>query len=193
LIVSDNQSAATKALTTIIGALTPLSSEERHRIVNAAMMFFGEPNVSPKQKALSGAKEETADEALDGDRALHVSQWMKQNSVSGEELDQVFHFNEDGSFDLLDAPGGSKKEQTLNTYILTGLGNYLASKERMFNDATARAFCDTVGCYDQANHAVYLKSRGPEFTGDKNKGFSLTNPGIKRGAALVKEVAGARQ
>ncbi|WP_454620907.1 hypothetical protein [Bradyrhizobium cenepequi] len=191
--MSDNQNAATKALTTIIGALTPLSSEERHRVVNAAMMFFGEPTVTPKQKAAAGGKEEGADEALDGDRPIHVAQWMKQNGVSDEELDQVFHFGEDGSYELLDAPGSSKKEQTLNTYTLTGLGKYLATKERTFDDATARAFCDTLGCYDQANHAVYLKSRGPEFTGDKNKGFSLTNPGIKRGAALVKEVSGPRQ
>ena len=116
---------------------------------------------------------------------------MKQNSVSTEELDQVFHFNSDGSFDLLNAPGKSKKQQTLNTYILTGLGKYLASGgDRGFDDATARQFCETIGCYDQANHAVHLKNRGPEFTGDKHKGWSLTNPGVKRGAALVKEVAG---
>lgn len=190
--MSDNQNVATNALTTIIGALTPLSSEERHRIVNAAMMFFGEPTVLPKERASPGGKEE-ADGALDGDRPAHVAQWMKQNGVSDEELDQVFHFNDDGSVDLLDAPGGSKKEKTLNTYILTGLGKYLATKERTFDDATARAFCDTFGCYDQANHSVYLKSRGPEFTGDKNKGFSLTNPGIKRGGALVKEVASGNQ
>jgi hypothetical protein len=35
-----------------------------------------------------------------------------------------------------------------------------------------------------------MKKTGPEFTGDRSKGYSLTNPGIKRGAALVKEVAG---
>ncbi|MGY8662463.1 hypothetical protein Q3C01_08855 [Bradyrhizobium sp. UFLA05-109] len=190
--MSDTEGAATKALTSIIDALTPLSSEERHRTVNAAMMFLGE-TVAPKRKLAAGgdAAEEYYDDA-DGDHPAHRSKWMKQNSVSAEELDQVFHFGSDGAFDLLNAPGRSKKEQTLNTYILTGLGKYLSSSgDRTFDDATARQFCETIGCYDQANHAAHLKNRGPEFTGDKNKGYALTNPGVKRGAVLVKEVAGA--
>jgi len=188
--MSDNQSAATAALTTIIKELTPLTSEDRHRIVNAAMTFLGEPTVLPKQKSAAGGAAEEIDDHANGDRSAQTSRWMSQHSVSGEELDQVFHFHPDGTFVLLDAPGSSKREQTLNTYILTGLGNYLAVNDRAFDDATARAFCDKIGCYDQANHASHLKNRGPEFTGDKNKGYSLTNPGLKRGATLVKEMAG---
>jgi hypothetical protein len=54
----------------------------------------------------------------------------------------------------------------------------------------ARQFCERIGCYDQANHAAHIKNRGNEFTGDKNRGYSLTNPGIKKGVALIKELAG---
>jgi hypothetical protein len=35
---------------------------------------------------------------------------------------------------------------------------------------------------------VHIKERGNEFTGTKEKGWSLTAPGLKRGAALVKEM-----
>jgi hypothetical protein len=190
--MSDSEGAATKALTSIIEALKSLSSEERQRTVNAAMMFLGETMVPKPKPAGGGAAEEDHDDGAGGDHPVHRSKWMKQYGVSAEELDQVFHFNSDGSFDLLDAPGKSKKEQMLNTYILAGLGKYLSSGgDRGFDDATARQFCETIRCYDQANHAAHLKNRGPEFTGDKNKGYSLTNPGVKRGAALVKEVAGA--
>jgi hypothetical protein len=122
---------------------------------------------------------------------------MKQNDVSSEELDvsseeldQVFHFGDEGTFDLLHSPGKSKKEQTTNTYILTGLGRYLAANDRSFDDATARGFCETIGRFDSTNHATYVKKNKGEFSGDKTKGDSLTNVGVKRGAALVKEVAG---
>jgi hypothetical protein len=114
---------------------------------------------------------------------------MQQYSVSPEELDQVFHFKGDGIFDIHDAPGKSKKEKTLNTYILTGVGRFLITNNREFDDQTVRGFCETIGCYDRANHAAYMKAKGPEFSGDKKKGYSLTNVGVKRGATLVKEVA----
>jgi hypothetical protein len=187
--MTNNESATTDALTAIISALTPLTSDERQRVVGAAMLFLGE--MAPKQHrivSIDAADNDGGDSG--GDYSPHIIRWMKQNGVSAEELDRAFHFNDGGTFDLLHAPGKSKKEQTLNTYILTGLGKYLTTKERAFDDGTARGFCETIGCYDPANHAVYIKNSGPEFTGDKRKGFSLTNIGLKQGAVLVKEITG---
>jgi hypothetical protein len=116
---------------------------------------------------------------------------MKKHDISEEELDQVFHFGEDGSFVIHDVPGKSSREKTLATYALTGVGTFLTTNQRAFDDSTARGFCETIGCYDRTNHSKHLKEKHPEFTGDKSKGYSLTNPGLKRGAALVKELAGA--
>jgi hypothetical protein len=177
------------ALTTIIRVLQPLSSDERQRTVGAAMMFLGE-TAPPKHKASSADAERDSNGDAEGDYSRQITKWMKQYDVSAEELDQVFHFGGDGTFDLLHAPGKTKKDQTLNTYILTGLGKYLSTNDRTFDDATARAFCEKIGCFDKSNHATHMKKTGPEFTGDRSKGYSLTNPGIKRGAMLVKEVAG---
>jgi hypothetical protein len=181
--------ATTTALMTIISVLTPLSSEERHRTVDAAMLFLGETAKVPERKreiaAERGARGGTGE-----DYRENIQKWMEKYSVSPEEFDQVFHFRDDGTFDIHGAPGRSKKEQMLNTYILTGLGKFLTTSERTFDDATARGFCDTIGCYDAANHAVHIKNKGPEFSGDKKKGYSLTNVGVSRGAALVKELAG---
>jgi hypothetical protein len=183
--------ATPETLTAIIKLLEPLSSAQRQRTVAAAMMFLGEAALQkPKQEASGGGSSRDSKEGeSEGDYSAHITKWMKQNEVSAEELDQVFHFNGDGTYDLLHAPGNSKKEQTVNTYILTGLGKYLAVNDRSFEDATARSFCDKIGCFDKSNHAAHIKNQ-PEFTGDKSKGYSITNPGIKRGAALVKEVAG---
>jgi hypothetical protein len=185
----------TDALTTIINLLKPLTSEDRQRTVGAAMMFLGEAPLSKPKLAQKDSKSDDSDEGDDtdeGDYSAHIKKWMKQNDVSSEELDQVFHFNDDDTFDLLHSPGKTKKEQTINIYTLTGLGKYLAANDRSFDDTTARAFCEKMGCFDKSNHSTHLHVKNrPEFTGDKSKGYSLTNPGIKRGAALVKEVSGA--
>jgi hypothetical protein len=186
--------ATPETLTAIIKLLEPLSSAQRQRTVAAAMMFLGEaPLQKPsRQQEASGGGAGTAndDGEAQGGYPAQITKWMNQNNVSAEELDRVFHFHQDGTFDLLHAPGKSKREQTLNTYTLSGLGKYLAANDRTFDDATARGFCETIGCFDAGNHAKHLKGSRSEFSGDKTKGYSLTNVGIKRGAVLVKEVAG---
>jgi hypothetical protein len=153
------------------------------------MVFLGEESkstaVEHNSKPSSASKE-----VGDSPYGVATEKWMQQNNVSGEEFDRVYHLRPDGSFDIHDAPGRSKKEKTLNAYVLTGLGRFLTTNDREFEDSLARGFCETIGCYDPANHAAYMKAKGPEFSGDKKKGYSLTNVGVKRGAALVKEVAG---
>ncbi len=118
---------------------------------------------------------------------------MEQNNVSIEELEQVFHIETDGgTFEIHDVPGKSKKDKTLNTYILTGLGQFLATNAKAFEDALARQFCVEIGCYDRANHATHInKYKGSELSGNISKGFTITGTGLKRGAALVKEFVGA--
>jgi hypothetical protein len=184
------------ALTQMISILERLKPEDRRRTVAAAMLFLGEPT-APISVRTAPAGPETANAAAgigDGSYSVAVSRWMDQYGISPGELDRVFHIGDDGTFDIHDVPGRSKKEQTLNTYILTGLGKWLASNDRTFDDATVRHFCEKIGCYDQANHAAHLKNhRSGEFSGDKNKGYTLTNVGLKRGAALVKELVGAAE
>jgi hypothetical protein len=180
----------TNALTTIIKVLTPLKSEDRRRTVDAAMLFLGETARAAATARHAGK--------VDGEQEVHGSGyvptaraegWMTKNGVSAEELEQVFHFNDDGTFDIHDVPGESNKEKTLNTYVLTGLGKLLSSNDRSFDDEMARSFCKKIGCYDIANHNATLKRKGAELSGDKRRGYTLTSVGVKRGAVLVKELA----
>jgi hypothetical protein len=177
-------------LTAVVRALKPLDSADRRRTVDAAMHYLGEtPLVKSEQSANAAPGQPPA--SANGYPSATAA-WLKQNSVTEDELDQVFHFGADGTFEIHDVPGESKKQKTLNTYILTGLGRYLATGQREFDDTLARRFCQTIGCYDPGNHSKYLGDyKGPEFAGDKSKGYVLANPGAKRGAALVKELAGA--
>jgi hypothetical protein len=178
----------TTALTKFIEILKTVKSKERRRTVEAAMTFLGEevkPTPERRPSAAAGGSDE-----VDGDYPAAVSKWMKQNGITADELDRVFHFK-DGEFVIHDVPGGSNREKTLNAYNLTGLGTFLTTNNRTFGDASARSLCETVGCYDPNNHANTIRLNGPpEFNGSKKKGYTLTNVGMKRGVELVK-ISGA--
>jgi hypothetical protein len=177
----------TEALTKVIEALDPLDADERNRILSAVTAYFGWTASAAGSKT-PGAKTPGVG---NGDRDASIKQWMDRNGVSDHQLEQVFHFNGDGTFDIHDVPGSNNKAKTLNTYVLTGLGTYLATNSKAFTDDAARQFCKKIGCLDQNNHAATLKDKGAEFSGDKKKGYELTSVGMKRGADLVKELAGA--
>lgn len=171
----------------IVELLTPLESEERMRIISAVLTFLGEKPVS-----LNAATSENKNEEINtemGNLSARARTWIKQNSITKDQLDQVFHV-ENGIAEIIAAsvPGKNNKEKTLNAYILTGAAKLLATGEPNFDDKSARAFCETSGCYDNANHAATLKNKGNEFTGNKDKGWTLTAPGLKAAAILVQEL-----
>jgi hypothetical protein len=175
------QPSTMDALKGVVNILQPLSSEERARIFHAALVLLGD--AAPSQT--------TTDP---GEGALQVppraSTWMKQNAVTGEQVGEVFHIA-NGAVDVIAShlPGKSKREQTLNAYILAGLVALLTGGEPSFDDKSGRALCEKFGCFDNTNHSTILKSRGNEFSGTKDKGWVLTAPGLKRGAELIKEMA----
>jgi hypothetical protein len=96
----------------------------------------------------------------------------------------------DGSMAVIaaDIPGKGKKGKTLNAYVLVGVSKFLSTGDPKFDDKSARALCEGSGCYDSANHAQTLKAKGNWFTGTKEKGWSLTAPGLRQGAMIVKEL-----
>jgi hypothetical protein len=176
--------------TKVVEILKPLSSEDRARVIRAAMVLLGETDSGvPLQSGAGGFGGDEVEKL--GALPLRARAWMKQNSISAEQLQQVFHVAE-GTVELIaQVPGRNKKEQTYNSYILTGLGQLLLSGNASFQDKSARALCEVSGCYDSANHSAYLKDKGNEFTGTKEKGWVLTAPGLKRGADIVKEMQNA--
>jgi hypothetical protein len=181
------------AMTKLVEVLQPLPSEDRMRAIRAALILLGESQSSVP--TLASAPEEDAKNQKDqGDElgALppRARSWMKQNDISTVQLQQVFHIG-DGVVEVIVAvPGKSKKEQTYNAYVLVGLGQLLTTGNATFQDKSARAFCESSGCYDSANHSVHLRNRGNEFAGTKDKGWTLTAPGLRRAAEIVKELSG---
>jgi hypothetical protein len=181
-----------ESLRVIVEALTTLQSADRLRVVRAALELLGESSGDVGARGDTPGKS-GADPLANEINATRLSPraraWMKQFSITQSDLESVFHQSEDGiEFISPIIPGKNKKEQTYGAYILTGVGQFLHAGDSKFDDKIARALCEKNGCYDQANHATHLKNRGNEFAGDKDKGWTLTAPGMKRGAELIKEI-----
>jgi len=179
----------TEIVSEIVELLTPIDSAERGRVIQASLMLLGEAVPVGPSRARADGESIAGDEGETSTLPVRARTWMKQNGVSLDELQQVFHL-QNGSAEVIagEIPGKNKKEKTYNAYILTGLSKLLSSGSPTFDDKTARGLCESSGCYDQANHSVHIKERGNEFTGTKEKGWSLTAPGLKRAAVLLKEM-----
>lgn len=181
----------TEIVAEIVDLLTPLESTERLRVIQASLVLLGETLETSSRRIpgdigddAQGANGETSD------LPARARTWIKQHGVSREELQQVFHL-QDGSAELIagEIPGKNKKEKTLNAYILTGLAKLLSTGSAGFDDKSARALCVSSGCYDDSNHSSTIRDKGNEFAGTKDSGWTLTAPGLKRAASLVKEIA----
>lgn len=184
---------STQALTQLIKTLEPLSSDDRHRIINAALTFLGDHNATVKLTQQHQRAVGTHHAESDGDHPPDRASRMKKHSIPVEHVDSVYHFREDGTFDIIKVPGKSKRERTLSAYAIVGLGTYLGADKKDFTDVDARKVCEDQNCYDPANHAATMREEHPAFVGDKNKGWSLTTPGIRIAAGLLKEVAEAAE
>lgn len=176
-----------EAVGVIVSELSPFSSEERMRVVQASLTLLGEGNVSAPNN-VSGIK---LDASAEGEKLPpKVVIWLKQNSLSEEQISSVFHDDGDGYAIIASSiPGKTNREKVRNAYVLVGVSHYLKSGEAKFEDKEARAVCQSFGFFDGTNHMKYMKG-GNEFAGAKEKGWSLTAPGLKHGAGLVLGITG---
>lgn len=177
-------------LKTLVGnlydLLEPVDPVDRKKAIKAALTMLGEIDDTGSGKAPK--QEEADDEELSFPQKAR--QWMRKYGVTEEHLDHVFHV-ENGTAEIIahEAPGSSAKQQTINAYVLTGISQLLATGEAKFDDKTARAACKSMGCLNEGNHATYMKDKGNVLGGSKDAGWTLTGPGLKAGAELVKGLA----
>ena len=172
--------------------LEPHEPDVRERAIKATMMMLGgNLQVTTPDKQLSS---EVLEEDHDGPPlALKVKSWMRAHGITREQLGHVFHLD-GGACEVLpsEAPGKTGKEKTINVYVLTGISAFLQTGETRFDDKTARDVCKAMGCFNEGNHAYYLKGRGNVLGGTKDSGWTLTGPGLKLGAELIKNLAGEK-
>lgn len=180
----------TDALTKIVDILSPLSPDERRRVIGASLTLLGDDPSSLQSSGGFTSYRQTSEMGLPERAQL----WMDQNSLSMEEVQQVFHIS-DGTVEVIASgmPGNNDKEKTYSAYILSGIASLLRTGNAAFDDKSARTLCKTSGCFTGGNHATHLNQKGNEFTGSKEKGWTLTAPGLKRGADLIKQLSKREQ
>lgn len=185
---------ATEILTNIVNLLEPMESGDRMRIINAALVLLGETSTPTRIEEGASIPEDADSERSLSDLPPRARTWMRQHDVSNNELEQVFNVV-DGAAEVIAShiPGKNKKEQTLNCYVLTGIAQLITTGNPNFLDNNARNLCVQSGCYDSGNHATTMKGKGSNFSGTKEKGWTLTAPGLKHAALLIKELSRAEE
>lgn len=118
---------------------------------------------------------------------------MRKSGISQEQLDHVFAVDSGCEVIASRMPGGSKRQQTVEAYLIAGLQALLQAGEAEFSDQSARAVCAKVGCYDRPNHSNYMKALGNLVSGSKDTGWKLTNPGLGKAAEIVKALTAAAE
>ncbi|HTK80107.1 MAG TPA: hypothetical protein VL286_06660 [Rhizomicrobium sp.] len=169
----------TEAVAHVVDGLTDFSPEERRRIVQASLTLLGDASASLG---------DNVGEKNDDEFPAKARMWMKQYGLTAEQMSQVFHSDENGMEIIAPIPGSSRREQVRNAYVLSGIARFLLNGETKFDDKTARQICERGGFFDHTNHSKYMKG-GSEFIGSKERGWVLTPPGLKHGAALIAELA----
>jgi hypothetical protein len=173
----------------VVEVLSPLTSEERVRVVNAALTLLGEGEKStPAAGAPTTASGSSAANLGDqSDISPQARAWLTRNSLTKHELENWFHFDQGRVTPIaIPANASTRTEQAINTYLLQGFAAFLASGDAAFGDQEARDLCEHFGCYDKTNHSKVFKSFGNKITGSKSTGWKLTAPGINAAGGLIK-------
>jgi hypothetical protein len=174
----------------IVDELTPFESEERQRVIQASLTLLGEVSSASARKV-----DEHEDSLVSDGEGIssRARSWMRQNDLLAEQLSHVFHFGSNGvEIIASEIPGKANRDKVRNAYVLLGVAGFLGSGETKFDDKAARALCERYGFYDQTNHMKYMKG-GNEFTGSKDAGWTVTAPGLKHAAVVIKQLASGGQ
>lgn len=180
----------TDATAKIHAILESLDSEERRRVINAALILLGDQaTTSTKGNSQDNNRDREDTTQSEGELPPAASRWLGKHDLSRENLENYFHFD-DASVVPIELPGNgkAKREKTIHTYLIVGIAALLQSGSPTFEDAVAREQCSEFGCYDKPNHGKYLKQFGNLITGSKSTGWKLTTPGMTAAANLLKAV-----
>lgn len=176
----------------IYDLMEPLDAADRSRVLQGVLGLLGEESITsgvgaPTPMASGGS---SAASPSGHARGAKAQAWLRKHALTDQQLETIFHF--DGNVELIAIPPGStKREQTINAYLLLGAQELLANDEPRFTETNAVALCKRLGCYDGANHALTRSKFGNRITGSKESGYALTVPGLDAAAAAIKQLAPA--
>ncbi|MCH7639604.1 MAG: hypothetical protein IH855_09105, partial [Bacteroidetes bacterium] len=168
-----------EAAIALFDILEPFEPDERKRLISGVNGLLGDPPSSFDQ-----SEQEPEIELSVG---IAARRWLSGNNLTEIQIEQVYFFS-DGRVDLIAdrVPGQTKKERTVNVYLLTGVRALLESDAPVIDDAEALAYCRRIGAYDKNNHTANRRALGNRATGSRAAGFTLTTPGLDAAATSIK-------
>lgn len=172
--------------------VSELNPEQRRRVMRSIAALLEEPFDSNLIDAHSKGEnvKKTRDTVAFRDLSTAVKTWMDRNGVTQHQLEEVFHSENDKVLVIADrVPGETKKDQTVNCYVIEGVRALLETGTAKFADADADALCQRIGCRDKTNHTTYRASAGNKMTGSRKDGFTLVAPGLMYAATVIKAIA----
>ena len=170
----------------IYNLLFPHESELRRRVMQSAMTLLGETAV---QAAAPSADLQPDSGGLDDLRlGPRASKWIQRHAVTRPMLDEVFHLTGD-RIDIIASgvPGASKREMTVNCYLLCGIRGLLKDDAPSIDESDAIAVCKRLTAYDKNNHTTNRQAVGNKMSGNRPT-FTLTGPGEAAAADLIKQM-----
>jgi hypothetical protein len=177
----------TEATTSLHGILEPLSSEDRRRVIQAALVLLGDIPPALGAKPIQQPLDEPEPSGLLPALPPQAKAWMTKHKVSAGSIEAFIHLD-NGKATVIESPAtkGSGREKTHAAYLMAGLASLFENGEPSVNDDVARALCVHFGCYDANNHSAYVKALGNSVAGSKSAGWKLTAPGLTAVAELIK-------
>jgi hypothetical protein len=197
------------AMRTVYAALRALDAAAQQRVVEYVMhrLDIQRPSQAPDVGGGSVSLGELAKEAreqpaqaqeganLEADDELAgvspvAKKWVRRNSLSAAQLSAVFSLGLD-EIDLIarSIPGTSKRERHKNVLLLAGVASYLSSGSARVEDARLREALGHYNAYDQPNFAKYMREFGPEVSGSRENGYTLSARGLAAAADVIREIA----
>jgi hypothetical protein len=174
--------------------LAPHPADTRVKAMHAAMTLLDDelPQSKATNRSGGGDTSGSAGEFADLNLGPRAQKWVQRHGVTRGMLDEIFHITSEGVEVTASAvPGTSKREMTLNCYLLEGLRGLLRSDQPLLNEQDAIATCKRLTAYDKNNHTTHRSAIGNKMSGTKPN-FTLTGPGEIAAAELVKQMAGSR-
>jgi hypothetical protein len=180
--------------TAIYALLQPLTSEERGKVIHAALTLLGDvPADGPSHGGNgSGQPQPGGGGTPDSRERFHgISKegqtWMTRSGLTRDRIDQFFHIG-NGTVTVIQSPfsNDNKRRQSVTAYLLTGVARLLATGTSAFTDDEARGVCRDFGSFDSGNHTRVMEALKGRITGSKDAGWRLTVPGLTEAANLLR-------
>ena len=111
----------------VIKILDSLSSEDRHRVVQAALLLLGE--AAPSKASAAAAADENKGEAL-ALLSTPAKAWMQKHGLTTDTLGAYMHL-EKGHVAVIEIPGNhsTKKDKTKVCYLMAGILSFINNRD----------------------------------------------------------------